>query len=270
LQESIDWEAFYIKEFDCVYPRGFNLLPGDWSLFPQQTLEIREKVGKALQGKNYRSDSANKYIGVKKIDSGFACRVLISQSPKIRKSKNYKDEIEAAEAYDKIVLKVYGVEANLNFPEKREKYLKDDLNSFYENFLEPNITKRSKYKWVSIQKGGKFVVFLIDKKKRIPKLKLGSFDQEEEAAQLADKIAWFYLGTPIDELNFPEKAADYDRENLYTFFEGLKYTKYSQYKGVSYLPKKERWIAYICDKGKTISLGTFPTEEEAYEATLAR
>lgn len=66
----------------------------------------------------------NKYIGVNyvKINNNFRARILLGEK---RVQRNFKNEIEAAEAYDKVSLYIYGIESGpINFPEKRAEYLK--------------------------------------------------------------------------------------------------------------------------------------------------
>lgn len=47
-----------------------------------------------------------------------------------------------------------------------------------------------------------------------------------------------------------------------------KRKKSSKYKGVSYMKKDNVWMSYICTKNKTIYVGCFKTEDEAYNAKL--
>lgn len=89
------------------------------------------------------------------------------------------------------------------------------------------------------------------------------FKEEKLAAEYYDKgVIYFKYNRP---LNFPEKEAEYKKEDLSKLF--IKRKKASQYKGVSKM--RNFWQAHHTDKfSKKIHLGTFKDEKEAYEAYL--
>lgn len=58
-------------------------------------------------------------------------------------------------------------------------------------------------------------------------------------------------------------------EQMTNLNDGLRSTNTSGYRGVSFIAKQGAWMAYANVAGKTKSLGTFPTPEQANEARKA-
>lgn len=268
-QEANKWEAYYIGYYNTIASnkRGYNIFGSSDTIFIMPP-EMCEEQSKKRQGKTNIKNKVG-YIGVRKDDR---CASFIAHVVKSGKNmcKLFRTEIEAAEAYDKMVLKIYGPEAKLNFPDKREFYLSLDLQKFYDFFLSNENFKNKKtiYKWISpcIKAGKlKWRSRVVDVKlKRIPSLKFSSFDTDVEAAQLADKIAFFYLNASREDLNFPEFYDSYDREKLSIFFSENLYIKTSKYKGVC-KKGENRWGWNCRILGKARSGKLFLTEDEAFE-----
>lgn len=211
------WEIFYISQLNCRN-HGYNILTGGGLRkggFPETSLK---KMSKSQQSRE-KEKKTNTYIGVRKMYFKFAVRIRINGD---EKNKLFYDEIEAAETYDKLVLFIHGVNARLNFPKKKELYLKEDLQKCYDYFIGRSPRRSNKFVGTRTDKNGRFYIKIYDRHKRIPTLKTLGYETEEEAAKIADKIMFFYKKAPIHKLNFPEFAKEFNEEELGQFFEKLK------------------------------------------------
>ena len=153
---------------------------------------VKSKTSSLYQGVSYNK-KCNRYL----------CRI---QDGKTRLNLGfYINEIDAAEAHDKINLYLYGDTAVLNFPEKRNKYLQNnDLKEFYLRFQNP-IKQRlrvSSSKFRGVTKHGQSNIWCVEirsGKERIRK----TFKIEEDAAKFYDAVAFKNWGYKA-KLNFPE------------------------------------------------------------------
>lgn len=258
-------EEFFIKEFkSLVSENGYNVSTGGHS---PSFLSMKGKLKKSGQGRGRRySENSSIYLGVRKRGKAqFCCYVNISAIKS--KEKSFKSEIECAEAHDKIVLHVYGPDAIINFPEKREEFLSLDLELFYKNYVEspPKFPKTSNFNGVRRSYNGfKWMVKFVKKKKIPDSLVLGMFDTAEEAAEMADKVMFYYKND--SNYNFPEKIGALNWDELDLFFKERKFKKKSKYKGVYY--RDGRWTGTYKQNKVRYYIGSFPTEEEAHEAIL--
>ena len=89
------------------------------------------RLGTKYMPKNKKS---SQYKGVKWCESRKTWKCSFNNRI-IKKSKNAKSELDAAEIYDKISLFLYGTETFLNFEDKRAEYLNSDLEDFYNTFI---------------------------------------------------------------------------------------------------------------------------------------
>jgi hypothetical protein len=94
-------------------------------------------------------------------------------------SRAFPTEFLAAEAYDKLVLFLYGSCAKLNFPDKREEFLSLNLNKFYLDFCDNYY--QSVYNYVSPDAG--------EKKWRVRMDTLGLKDDLKVPFQLTERLA---------------------------------------------------------------------------------
>lgn len=153
-------ESYWIKTFDSMNPYiGYNMINQEdfKKIFSS---EVRDKISKSqIERFNtmsneeklilYRNTSKarqgikkninTRYVGVTKAKFGrFACDTSYLGK---RYRKLFLSEIDAAMAYDRIVLYIYGEDAKLNFPNKKNNYLEEDLILFMEWFLNDKSTQ---------------------------------------------------------------------------------------------------------------------------------
>jgi len=154
IETLIKRESYWIKKFDSMNPRvGYNMINQE-DFGKVLSKEVRDKISKsqierfaqmsqeskrnlfkntAKARQGIKRNSKTQYVGVTRAKFGrFACNTSYLGK---RYRKLFLSEKEAAMAYDRIVLYVYGEDAKLNFSDQRENYLKEDLVVFMEWFL---------------------------------------------------------------------------------------------------------------------------------------
>lgn len=160
VDELIKRESYWIKFYNSMNPRvGYNMInQEDFRKVYNQ--EVGDKISKAqkerfalmsdaekkeLYGRTVKcrqgikKGGISEYVGISKAKLGrYACNT--SYMGEVYR-KSFLSEIEAAQAYDKVVLYLYGNDAKLNFPDKREEYLQDDLVLYMEWFLTDRAAK---------------------------------------------------------------------------------------------------------------------------------
>ena len=118
--------------------------------------------------------------------------------------KILKNEIEAAEVYDKAVLYFNLDKQKMNFPQKTKQYLSEDLRAI---FFQP--PKTSKYRGVCyIKRTGKWSAKAIVNN---AEYFCGNWDSEIQAAQEVDKVVLHFSGN-LSRLNFPNKVDEYIKD----------------------------------------------------------
>lgn len=266
-EEMNEKEFEFILEYDTISPNGYNLRLGiDNKSYIHD--ETKKKISVTNQGIRHakKENIGSQYIGVTTSLNKFRTCVRINRKIK---TKTYNSEIEAAEAYDKMVLFLYGANARINFEEKREEYLKEDLQQFYNSFIEHSIKKKSQYKFVSSTSKNKWIVkpyIPKHKKSDIPSIDFGTFESEESAAEMVDKFNFYF--NLSDKFNFPNKITEYNRQDLESFFDSKRIVKTSKYEGVC-KNKYGKYRSYFYINRKQIFVGdNFLTEEDAYFARI--
>jgi group I intron endonuclease len=250
---AVAQEETYIHICKSLYPRGYNVKSRDMK---EDYSDINSKIKQGQRPK----ESGRKYLGVSKCYNRFGVTVS-DRRVKIRKS--FPSEIEAAEAYDKMVLFLYGSNATLNFPERRKEYLFLDLTIFYNDFVKP-LDKTCPYKWVAKVESKSGIYYVVRQPKRSPTIILGHFSSEIECARMADKM-YFALGkSPIEKLNFPDEAVLWNKNEMKVFFESKKFSPTSFHRGIHY--SKGRWTVRYYVNGSRFHIGDFKTEAEAVMA----
>lgn len=144
--EMSSLEHEYIVKYDCLVPNGYNLTmeTDQGRSFHERT---RNMMSHNVQGRTVQGKQWSKYIGVRTRSDihCFAVRITHRKKAFIH---YYSTEQEAAEAYDKVALFLYGWNARRNFFEKLPCYRSMDLKAFFKSFCSKN-KKTSKYVGVS-------------------------------------------------------------------------------------------------------------------------
>lgn len=259
-EELLELETEYIKKYDCLVPKGYNVILDNkhWG----NMKKIRKGSLKYTQGMK-KKKGKNLYVGVYKERSGFKCEITFKKTFR----KTFGNEIEAAEAYDKMAIYLYGKDCNLNFPNKREKYLNEGgLAAFYEKFNERRY--KSKYNGVSWQNAKS--AWRVLKRINGKTVHIKHCFYELEAAELYDKIS-LYLDKDFKYLNFPEKKDQYLEEDLHALYKSLAFNKEksSKFENVFFIKDRGVYKGQFITNGERINCGTgFKTEEDANQAVL--
>ena len=183
--------------------------------------ELNFKASKGAQGRGGKTTKKTTYIGVRyEPKNAHQWSSIIKYNYKNIHLGSFTREEDAALAYDKKAVEIYGSDAIVNFPhltidevtEKLNKIKEEDAILFYDHLsfrhqgkFNKKIIKTSKYVGVSLKKGrGKCwraTIFYHNKQ-----IYLGEYYTEEEAAQAYDKKAIEIYGEKA-RLNFPPKKA---------------------------------------------------------------
>jgi hypothetical protein len=156
---------------------------------------------------------------------------------------SFKNEQEAARAYDRAARAHKGEKAQLNFPTTKEQAAEEAKQQRWVKCGEAP----SKYRGVCWDKRhNKWAVQITHDGKL---LHLGYFEDEEEAARAYDRAARAQHGETA-QLNFPAEGESGSRKS-------------SKYRGVSWHKNRNKWAAEITYDGKKHHLGVFEDEEEA-------
>lgn len=243
-------ESSYIKKFNTMAPIGYNL--EFYHPFCVRSKETLLKMSKSQQGIGTTSDKTSKYLGVYKSKNSFPSEIAFQK----RKYKKYfNSEIKAAIAYDKMALFLYGEGAKLNFPTKKDKWLRQNLQKFFNRFT---IKKYSSnyFGVVWHEEKNRWRAILCD-----PEGTSRYVKTELEAAILVDKAAFYYKLNK--RRNFPDKT--YKESELDCLKRDVK-PKSSKYIGVSFVKRTGKYTSNLEQDNRKYFCGNFDTEEEARQA----
>lgn len=180
-ERASELEIFYINYFDSLNS-GYNIRGSEQGLHKFNDAE-RRVLSCKLQGRSTTPNPTG-YVGVEPRKMGFMTSIKVNG---VRRAKTFKTLLESAEAYDKMALFVYGTQARINFPEKREHYIQLDLQEFYNFFTTPLVKKTSKYKGVT-KIGNKWGCYYCVARKRIS-VKQGFLTEEDAYEYLQNHLA---------------------------------------------------------------------------------
>lgn len=267
--EALIKETQHIRAHNSLVPNGYNILLFDGKrLVPLESTRV--KMSQSGQGKIRSRKGHSKYIGVGKSRWGnaFDCNL---QHRKKRYSRQFPTEQQAAIAYDKMALYLFGEKAIINFEKSRESYLASDLKSYHDSFCYQPSRISSGYKGVFWSKGCNKWLARHDFYKDgsiFKRIQFGYYTNPEDAAEARDKCLLHLIGDGAS-LNFPERKKSYLKEDLNGFYEKIIDRKTSKHRGVSFNKALNKWTANVCFNKVRHYLGRFPTEKEAFQALLA-
>lgn len=248
-QEAVDLEEHYILLYNSLAPYGYNVKKRDGNTSPDTIL----KQARAHQGRQ-RGRYRHKYVGVRPTPhSTFTTMIRIDG---VIHSKTYENETEAAMAYDRVAILIYGEGAKLNFPDLKGDYLEENLDAFLLNFVTK--TYQSQFYGVSRRKTGWAVT--IKQKKFNSFFGLTTFEKEEDAALIVDQIRVAYSLKCKKPFNFPDLVDSHHAQDLYTLFESKRPSK----KTLRNIRRKgSKFYVYVCRNKINNLVGIFHTVESA-------
>jgi group I intron endonuclease len=158
LEELVKRETEWITQLDTMNPlKGYNMLWQDDHIkffndevcksiskgvkrfhsgrSPADKLLFYTATTKARRGR--KTSNHRKYVGVYQPKSGINSYTCEITHNKKKYTKNFRYEEQAAEAYDRMALYLYGEDAKLNFEVKRSSYLLENLEEFADFFATP-------------------------------------------------------------------------------------------------------------------------------------
>ncbi|CAK0748528.1 hypothetical protein CCP3SC5AM1_1520005 [Gammaproteobacteria bacterium] len=168
----------------------------------KENRSICRKGGVASRGKkrpprSHSGKASSSFVGVRKNGKKWISYININH--KQLGLGSYRLEEEAAEAYDKAAIYLFGQGTTINFPVKLQKYLTTDIAAWFKTIFDNRVNKKysSKYKYVSQVKDSRSlkekIVWIA---KDVADNYLGRFDSELAAANKVSVIT----GIPLFEL----------------------------------------------------------------------
>ncbi len=206
-EEALSLEIEMIKYFGRV-DLGTGILTnmtdgGDTSNLSKGTRRIIAK-------KNHMRLDKNTIHGLRIHNGNFYSKVVINTK---NVHRAFKTKGEALEAYDKVILYLYEDGAVLNYPENKDKYLQEDLELYYKNYINNTLSnKGSVTKKFGLRFNPKLNKWEVPFPVMGKKIYLGIYETEQLAAEISDI---FILYFDLDcALNYPEKLDYYKSLNL--------------------------------------------------------
>lgn len=228
-------EEYWIAKYQSNNKEiGLNLTSGGESSIPNRATII-EMISSRM------NSSSKNYVGVywsPERKSWFAESKFDKKSKRIR---GFTSEIDAAIARDILFCKQWkecgeDFKQLLNFPENYEKYINGTIESPKQNIK--IAYKKSKYHFVLWDKDQKqwYVSILYGENKK-NRFKKGMFNNENEAAEMADYYNLMYLGD-LNRINFKDKINCYQSKDFIPHKTSVFARKTSPYRWISFLKKK--------------------------------
>jgi AP2 domain len=231
--------------------------------FPEQQLKpanVEQLQAEAQQERGVRAKSG--YLGVRppprKKKKAWATAIVVDG--KYERLGSWANAEEAAEAYDRAVLKYRGKKAVRNFPKRRPRPA-DAAQLRAEARQAHKARTGSRYRGVSPT--------IHSWSARVGDCFVGTWPSEEKAAEAHDR-AMLFLGGPAEKLNFPSRhlagASPSDlRKDAYRDRKRRSNAYTSRYVGVSYNPANgsRAWQAALTNNRKQRNLGYWKRETDA-------
>lgn len=235
-------------------------------LSPASVEELRRELWSSV-----KAATTSKYRGVYwSTRNGGRWIATISVKDRIIGLGQYRDEEQAARAYDRAARELRSAQTRLNFPDDRlAPATPEELAR--ERHEERRRMRSSRYQGVTWSRSeGKWLVFIAPAPGR--KLRVAAYLDERTAARAYDRIARLILG-PRAKLNFPGRTEAADLRKLRREArETFKETTTSRYRGVSWSLAHGAWVVQIDAENRHYSLGIFDDEilaARAYDRAAA-
>lgn len=130
-KEALEKESILIQQFDSTNPKiGYNLKRAG-SGVECVSIETRSKTSKS-HFKNYWHKKGSLGRGISPEGKYYTTRINFLGK---RFSKTFRSIQEAKEAWDKMALYLHGEDIQLHFEDKRNDYLKEDLQIYFNSFI---------------------------------------------------------------------------------------------------------------------------------------
>lgn len=136
-------ESLLITQKNSINPNvGYNVCSEIQDHRFSNSEYFKELEKYASQGRKSYNSKCSKYVGTRFWNGDWYCQCCIDGK---NISKKCKDEIDAAETYDKICLFHYGQFCKINFENKREIYLLNNLKEIFEWFVDKTHSSSEKF-----------------------------------------------------------------------------------------------------------------------------
>lgn len=251
-------EAFYIKKFSSNNPHfGYNLIIDTYG----KGLEfLDENIRRKISAKSH----TNRHGGVTWDKTRNRWLMTFSFLNRSKIKKRFNKEEDAKICKDKLSLLFFKESAQLYYEEKRQEYLCEDLQKFYDELLINKKISKNRYKGISFCKNG-FNVRVGN-----PRIFVGWFKIEEEAKVHQEKVL-FFLNNKNNYINIKKEYQKMFREGkeIYDFYSTSlrqgsrkrKIPKKSIYKGITKCGEN-LWEASLTVNGQRWRT-RFKTEKDA-------
>lgn len=210
-KEVLQEELKQIMIHNTITPNGYNLVldGGKVREFSKETLELKSN---ASQRRDVPKQS-NAYLGVSRRYGKFVMHITKSKKSYCR---TFEDEIEAAEAYDRMAIYLHGPGARINFIDNLQSYLQEDLKSFFDKLTASR--KASKYEFIWFHVRHNKWVAATKKNGKIKSLGMHLTEEQARAAQLKYIETGDYERSTPDKWNYPtaEKKSVHRARSVYT------------------------------------------------------
>lgn len=260
-------EAFWIEYLDCMNTNvGYNMMS---DVQVRRVLTEEERIKRAHSMQKHKFIKEGKYTGVNKSydrERPKPWMFSIKYCDNIYR-KRFKTAVEAAEAYDKMALFLFGDDCLLNFPKKKAHYIQEGLSKFFDEVV---LSSKESSEFYGVSLSGQTKEYRATITDHLNKyIYLGEYKTELEAAIVHDKVS-FYLFSKNGPLNFPEgwdMSYITEGEQIYKFYtqenrdQKRKVPRASKYRYVS--RKGANWETSFILNYKRYRTDTIFSEEEA-------
>lgn len=212
--QMIEKEGFYIKYYNSIVDNGYNLVINDtnggYEFISESTQKKLTIAAHNCERKNSSSDGAGiKYKSQNKKSPWLAYLCIKDKFY----SKYFQTKEEAVEWRDLLCCYFYREQANIHNIDKKDWYLSQNLEKFFNEVLIGMKKSKNNYFGVIIVTRNGLTKIRASIKINQKNISLGTFSNEKDAAIAYDKVKWF-LTKNCECLNFPELISEYEKLDL--------------------------------------------------------